>query len=197
MDLSKFPEADLPGDDFSDVDYQYMHAAAEQSLPFSKQEWEEILSQHALFLKAGGGSGSWQTMNLNGVILGMYAGPSVSQGAHALLNNRKLEGVNLSQINLAYANLVGVIARSQDFRDSNLNHALITDSVLVGADFSRSNLMGADFSRSNLRGCNFSRANLKYCDFENCDLTDADFTGANLSHSRFPGAILNGIKNNV
>ncbi|UYP48109.1 hypothetical protein NEF87_004394 [Candidatus Lokiarchaeum ossiferum] len=193
MDLSEFPESNLPGDDFSDVDYQYMRAAAEQSVLFSKTEWNVILSQHAEFLKTGGGGGKWETMNLNGVILGLYAGPSVSTGAQALLNNRNLTGVNLSNIVLAYANMVGVLAQNQNFSHSNLNHILFTDSFLEGSDFSRTNLMGTDFSRSQLKGCSFRNANLKYCDFENCDLTDVDFTGAKLAHSRFPGAILKNI----
>lgn len=194
MDLSEFPESNMPGDDFSDIDYQYIYAAAEQSPLISKSDWESILVQHSGFLKAGGGGGTWQTMNLNGVILGLYAGPSVSSGSHALLNNKNLTGVNLSCINLAYANMVGVIARNQNFSNSNLNHVLFTDSLLENSNFSKTNLMGTDFSRSKLNGCSFRSANLKYCDFENCDLTNVDFTGAKLNHSRFPGAILEGIK---
>ncbi len=60
MDLSEFPECTASGDDCSDIDYQYMYAAAEQSDPFSMLEWDNILIQHTIFLEAGGGGGTWQ-----------------------------------------------------------------------------------------------------------------------------------------
>ncbi len=98
MDLSEFPESEIIGSDYSDVDYKYMRAAAEQSSKISKDEWEKILDEHSKFIKAGGGNGSWQTMNLNGVVLGLYSGSKIDIGSHALLNNRSLSNLKLSKV---------------------------------------------------------------------------------------------------
>ncbi|MHA1646306.1 MAG: pentapeptide repeat-containing protein [Promethearchaeota archaeon] len=198
----KFPLSDQPGSDYSDVDKQYMRAAAEQSDSISLTEWKKILSDHLEFLNQGGGGGDWQTMNLNGVILGLYSGPKnpnenknrsdthETNSGHALLNNKKLSYLPFKGVQLSYANLVGVICETNDLTGVHFNHALATDAYFKDSIFDNGSFIGTDFSRSDFRGCSFQNANLKYTDFENCDLTGADFRGAILKGSRFPGAIL-------
>jgi len=197
--LAEFPLSDQPGTDFSDVDRAFVRKLAEQSKPITPTEWIQILADHQTFLTTGGGGGLWQTMNVNGVILGIYAGPNYKQdkysiqGNHAVLNNRSLEGLPLQNVHLGSANLVGILCRKQSFDGADLNHALVTDAFLAGTSFRGANLSGTDFSRSDMRGCDFTGADLMDADFENCDLTGATFIGAQLTGSRFPGAILNEI----
>jgi uncharacterized protein YjbI with pentapeptide repeats len=200
--LNDFASADQPGTDFSDVDRTFLRKLADQSKKITPAEWTHILTEHQEFLNTGGGGGLWQTMNVNGVILGIYAGPSVTrpnsanqdkcsiQGTHAVLNNRTLEGLPLHGVNLNSANLVGILCQKQDFNQATLEHALITDAFLANTTFREASLIGTDFSRSDMRGCDFSGADLTKADFENCDLTGAFFSGAQLQGAHFPGAIL-------
>lgn len=186
-----FPLASQKGADDSDVDRSHLRNLALQSEPITSSEFQSLLDEHKKFIKAGGGGGTWQTMNINGVIIGIYAGPKIHQGAQAVLNNRRLELLTLSNQSLIYSNLVGILAEHQNWAGININHSLITDAMCEGTNFEGASCIGTDFSRSDLRNCNFRNSNLKYADFENCNLEGADFTGANLSHSRFPGANLN------
>ena len=204
--LNDFAFADQPGTDFSDVDRTFLRKLADQSKKITPVEWTRILAEHQEFLNTGGGGGLWQTMNVNGVILGIYAGPSTTrtntanqdnlsiQGTHAVLNNRTLEGLPLHGVNLSSANLVGILCQKQDFNQATLGHALVTDAFLAGTSFREAKLVGTDFSRSDMRGCDFSGADLTKADFENVNLTGATFIGAQLQGARFPGAILTEIK---
>ena len=185
-----FPLADQPGSDFSDVDTTHLRTLAETSTPITPAIFQPILSDHQEFLKAGGGGGNWQTMNINGVILGIYLGPKVSRGEQAVVNNQRLDQVSMKAIHLPYANLVGILAENCDWTACNINHSLMTDAMCQGTKFKDMTAIGTDFSRSDLRGCDFSGVNLKYADFENCNLEGANFTDTILTYARFPGAIL-------
>ncbi|MCF2141186.1 MAG: pentapeptide repeat-containing protein [Candidatus Lokiarchaeota archaeon] len=184
-----FPLSDKPGSDYSDVDYKHLRHIAESSKAVTPQEFQQLLHDHKEFIKLGGGGGQWQTMNINGVILGIYLGKKEIKG-QAVLNNRRLDQLKLAEISLPYSNLVGILAEGMDWHRINLNHSLITDSMLKNTCFDDATCIGTDFSRSDLRNCSFRNANLKYADFENCNLEGADFTGANLKNARFPGANL-------
>lgn len=191
--LTHFPLSDKKGTDFSDVDYQHLRKLAENSRKIPLNEFREILTNHLRFIRSGGGGGQWQTMNINGVILGIYLGKKEVPG-QAVLNNLRLDHLPLQETFLPYANLVGILAENCNWEGINLNHTLITDAMCRGTSFSRASCIGTDFSRSDLRDCSFRDANLKYADFENCNLEGADFTGARLEHARFPGAILKDVK---
>jgi len=200
--LNDFAFADQPGTDFSDVDRTFLQKLASQSKKITPAAWTRILAEHKEFLNTGGGGGLWQTMNVNGVILGIYAGPSVTrpnsanqdkcsiQGTHAVLNNRTLEELPLHGVNLGSANLTGILCQKQDMDQATLDHALVTDAFLANTSFREASLIGTDFSRSDMRGCDFSGADLTKADFENCDLTGAIFIEAQLKGARFPGAKL-------
>ncbi|MHA1519633.1 MAG: pentapeptide repeat-containing protein [Promethearchaeota archaeon] len=188
-----FPLADQSGSDFSDIDIKHQRILAEESAPITPTAFQTILSNHQEFLKAGGRGGDWQTMNINGVILGIYIGPKVLRGEQAVVNNQRLDQINMKESHLPYANLVGILAENCDWGRCNINHSLMTDTMCRGTNFEAISAIGTDFSRSDLRGCNFSGANLKYADFENCQLDGADFTNAILTNARFPGANLKNV----
>ena len=82
-----FPMADQPGSDLSDIDTKHQRILAEESAPITPNVFQTIISNHQEFLKAGGGGGDWQTMNINGVILGIYLGSKVLRGEQAVVNN--------------------------------------------------------------------------------------------------------------
>ncbi|HHE38763.1 MAG: hypothetical protein DRO88_13420 [Promethearchaeia archaeon] len=188
----KFPLSEQKGADYSDIDRIHLRKIAETSKVISPQEFQSILKNHQKFLKLDGGGGQWQTMNINGIILGIYLSKQSIPG-QAILNNLQLDNLTLTGKFLPYANLVGILAENCDWNKVNLNHSLITDAMCQGTSFMGASCIGTDFSRSDLRRCSFRDANLKYADFENCNLEDADFTGARLEHARFPGAILKNV----
>jgi uncharacterized protein YjbI with pentapeptide repeats len=183
----KLPHENEPGDECNDIDKRYLREIVGNSPLVSQGEWIKLQKNHQKFLKSGGAGGEWSAMNVNGIIIGVYAGPKSSKGKMALLNNRNLEGLNFHGLELPWANLVGVLAQNFDFQKVNLRHCLVTDAFLSGSSFRNANLEGIDFSRSDLTDCDFSNANLRGADFENCLLVGSTFTGAQLEESRFPG----------
>ena len=193
-----FPLSSTLGSDMSDLNREYMKVFSDKNMPLKEIEFIKILKDHEKFLKTGGAGGSWNIMNINSLIVGIYVEkfvePNMSKGKQAVINFRKLEQLNTININLKWANLVGIVAEKQNFNRSDLSNSLITDSHLSNSIFEKVNLENTDFSRSNMKNCCFKGANLKGADFENCDLTNADFEGAILDGSHFPGAILENIR---
>lgn len=190
-----FPESSNPGNDITNINSSLMVILAEGSSPISSKEWQEILEDHQQFLETGGSGGNWETyLTDGGLVFGVYLGATGKEGEQAHLEHKNLEGQNLRNLQLPYANLLGVLCKNQDLSGANLSYCLLTDSVFDNTNFEGANLDGADFSRSSLRNCNFRKAILKKVDFENCDLSGSDFTGASLEGSRFPGAKLENVK---
>lgn len=90
---------------------------------------------------------------------------------NAVANCVDLIDADLSNTNLAYANLTNAKLRYVDFNNSNLSNVNFNNADLKHAYLRQSNLRGA-----NLRGANIS----------NCYLRCADFTGANFDFGCFP-----------
>lgn len=192
--LKTFPLSNQKGADKSAIKTQKMQQIAQQKTPLSEQEIKEIIQQHHQFLSTGGAGGTWQTLQLQGMVIGIYIGADANAGTQAILEKRHIsDTIDLQEIVLPFANFCGVYCRNQDFSEANLSYCLFTDAYLENTIFADTKLQNSDFSRANLRNVSFMNADLRNADFENCDLTKADFSGALLEGAKFPGAILKGV----
>lgn len=190
-----FPLSDQNGADTSAIKTTQLHLLAQVSKPITNSELEEVLAQHHLFLQTGGMGGRWQTLLINGLVIGDYVDAEGQEGKQASFERRCFaKQLDLVDVELPFANFCSVYAFEKKFINADFSYSLMTDAFMEGCNFTNANLQGVDFSRSNLRSVDFTNANLQGADFENCDLTAANFEGAKLDGSRFPGAILDQVK---
>jgi uncharacterized protein YjbI with pentapeptide repeats len=110
----------------------------------------------------------------------------------------------LCKKDLNRASLSGLYLKDVDFTGANLQGAAFSgsDTVLLGAIFSKAQLQGADFRNTNLiEQCKFNGAHLEEADFRGADLCnaslinavvdcDTDFSGADLRGADFRGVNL-------
>jgi uncharacterized protein YjbI with pentapeptide repeats len=172
---------------------EMMHQMSETSEPLTKNQFEEILAQHKLFIESGGRGGNWQSLVVAGLTFALYSGANASQGKQASFLNNNLSELTFNCLNLECCDFINIYCPNGRFENSNLSNSILIDSMLMIADFSGANLSNCDFSRAKMTNCRFVDANLSGCDFENCDLSFSNFMGANTSGARFPGAILDNV----
>jgi uncharacterized protein YjbI with pentapeptide repeats len=191
---SFFPLSSQKGRSTVGINKRRIASLSKSSKPISKKKLDQIIEKHLDFLSAGGAGGEWQTILVDGLVVGLYNIPlDVKEGEQATFERANLSKIELANKEIPFANFCGAYKEKGDFSNANLSYCLFTDSLLEGADFHNSNLQSTDFSRANLRGANFQNANLQGVDFENCDLTGADFRNTKLKNARFPGANLEDI----
>ncbi|MEM9919578.1 MAG: pentapeptide repeat-containing protein [Bacteroidota bacterium] len=189
-----FQMAGRMGRSTADIKSSLLLQRSHRTVPVKPEEWESIVEAHRRFLSSGGAGGQWQSLLINGLVIGLYEGAVGRSGEQAQLEHRRLlPSVDCSKVALPYANFCGLEARRVDFSQSDFSHCLFTDARLERANFEGSLLRQSDFSRADLRGVNFRKADLRAADFENCDLRGADFRDACLEGARFPGAQLESI----
>jgi uncharacterized protein YjbI with pentapeptide repeats len=129
----------------------------------------------------------------------------------------KINEVNLSMVNLSWADLSEAHFNKADLRGANMAHAdirwahldeaCLSGAVLMygrlnNADFraanlAEANLLGADlslasFGSANLSGANLSKANLRETNLEGASLNRADLSGAHLHIARLGEANFSG-----
>jgi uncharacterized protein YjbI with pentapeptide repeats len=190
-----FPYADILGSDTSNIKTKKMQKVAAAKPTLTSEEIKNRIIQHHQFLSTGGAGGHWQTLLLQGMVIGIYVGADATSGIQAVFEKSHIDStINLQEVILPFANFCAFFCKNQDFSEANLSHGLFTDANLENTIFAEANLQSCDFSRANLKNVSFMNADLRETDFENCDLTNADFRGAFLEGSRFPGAILKGVK---
>ncbi len=190
-----FPLSDKPGSSTAGLQTAMMQQMAETSKPITKSQFQKITEEHHKFLASGGAGGKWQTVQVSGLVIGIYSGVKFEEGEQAVFDRKHIPAsLDLSDTALPFSNFCGCFAKGVDFSGADLSRSLFTDSMLAGTLFAEARLNACDFSRANLQGANFVNADLRDADFENCDLTGADFTGALLEGSKFPGAILKDVK---
>lgn len=167
----------------------------ESAEPMTQEEFDIKFEEHYKFIKSGGAGGSWQTFVTEGgmkrgLILGIYLGAQGSEGEQLKLSHKNLEKLQLENISLTYADLVGVLCRNQNFKNTDLTGSLSTDSDYSGSSFERANLSNADFSRSKMINSNFRETDLTNTDMEDVDLTGSDLRGAMLDGTKFKNTLL-------
>jgi len=190
-----FPLSDQKGKDAPIINKQAAQLLSRKKSPLKLAELVKITTDHHEFLRHGGSGGTWKTILLRGLVLGIYDGPDIKQGKQASFEHREFDAVlDFSDLALPFSNWCGVIAENLVAKNIELSHALLTDTYLVNANLYQARLCNVDFSRADLQGADFREADCAGADFENCDLRGADFRGARLVGAKFPGARLDEVK---
>ena len=131
-----------------------------------KDELQEILEQHQLWLDDNGGK-------------------------RADLRNADLRNAELRGANLRSARLGGADLSFSDLSYANLRNADIHNANLYGVNLSYADLHKADLSRAIFDWVNLNCTDLSYANLYGADLLYANLSGANLN-----GAILYNVKYN-
>ena len=136
-----------------------------------KNEIQEILEQHQLWLDDNGG----ERMNLQGA---------------------DLRGIDLRKANLRGANLQGARLWGADLRYADLRYANLRNADLHNAYLCGANLSEADLHSTDLSGIDLGWANLHYTDLSYANLYGANLLDANLHGADLNGAILYNVEYN-
>lgn len=136
-----------------------------------KNELQEILKQHQLWLNNNGG----ERINLQGA---------------------DLRGIDLRKANLRGANLQGVRLWGADLSFADLSYANLRDADLHNVNLCDANLHYADLCKTDLSCADFDNANLYYTDLSYANLYSANLLNANLHGAVLNGAILYKVKYN-
>ena len=98
-----------------------------------------------------------------------------------------LKGADLSEVNLALADLEGLDFTGASLSAACLDYAAAKDAVFEGADLYHATLDHAGFNRATLRGANLrgASASARDASFEGADLTRADLEGLDLQGACF------------
>ena len=136
-------------------------------------------------------------------------------GQKVNLANTKLEGIDLSGLDLREVNFKGAILKginlagtnlsNSDFEGADLEGANLSNTLIRSANFDSVNLTNATLDRATIEDVRFNRSIWNNVDFKNLGFTDnlnifsdadlrgALFSGANLNDKNLTGAILIGV----
>lgn len=89
--------------------------------------------------------------------------------------DRLIRRADLSDADLTGAVAVGVVLAS-----ANLNHTLLKDTRMIGADLSHARMTGAQLRGATLTGARLTDADLTGANTDQADFSGADTTGARL-----------------
>ena len=103
--------------------------------------------------------------------------------------NKRLK-LNLKNLILEKAHLIGTNLSGANLSGANLSGANLTEANLSGANLSGVNLIGANLSGANLTEANLSGVNLIGANLSGANLTEANLSGANLSGTNLTEANL-------
>ena len=192
--IEGFNQSEIPPRD-SDMDATLIRSMASGATPFTEDEVQKILEEHDKFIQSGGSGGRFERLQLSGLPMNIYMGGKGKEGKQLEVRMKHFSAeVSLENAQLTYSDFAGAIAEEVNFQGTKLDHSLLTDSFLAGANFDNCSAVGADFTGADLTGASFANADLRNADFEICNCTGVDFTGANLDGALFKGTTLNGIR---
>jgi uncharacterized protein YjbI with pentapeptide repeats len=192
--IEGFNQSEIPPRD-SDMDPNLIRSMASGASPFTEDEVKKMLVEHDQFIHSGGAGGRFERLQLSGIPMNIYMGAKGKEGKQLEVRMKHFSAeTSLENAQLTYSDLAGAIAEEVNFQGAQLDHALLTDSFLAGANFDACSAVGADFTGADLTGASFANADLRNADFEICNCTGVDFTGANLEGALFKGTTLNGIR---
>ncbi|NLL64081.1 MAG: pentapeptide repeat-containing protein [Ruminococcaceae bacterium] len=145
---------------------------------FTKQELDQILDKHKLWLSSNGEEGERADLRCADL---RYANLRCADLSYADLRHADLHSADLSYANLSSADLHYANLSSADLHYANLSYA-----NLHYADLNYANLYYADLSYANLKYANLRYANLSCTSLNSADLSSADLNNADLDFSAFP-----------
>lgn len=150
----------------------------------SKEELEEILRKHRLWLRENEYEDEEECADLDGINLAFIRHKSsLEKGERANLDHVNLNGFDLSDANLKRADLCcasleGANLENADLIEADLSYANLENANLKGAVLNK-----ADLRHANLRYVDLSKANLKRTDLRYADLKFANLSGSRAEHA--------------
>jgi uncharacterized protein YjbI with pentapeptide repeats len=138
----------------------------------TREELDQILQQHQLWLDNNGDKGERAVFN------------------SANLSNTSFRGANLRLANLSGANLIGADLSYTDLRRANLRGADLQGANLYDTNLIGANLSGADLRRAGLDGADFDGANLRDAQFSTNIRDCYSFCSAQFTSDVLPWLIL-------
>jgi hypothetical protein len=110
-------------------------------------------------------------------------------------SNCRMDGIHLSAVDLARANLKNTTLVGADLSGANLNEARMSYVNLLQAKIENGNLsnatmIGAVLRKTDLRNAKLRNSDLSYAILHEADLSNADLSNANLTHAVLNGANL-------
>lgn len=178
----------------STMDMETIRSMAECGKTLDREAMDIILDSHRLFLESGGSYGKWNILQLSGIPMNVYSNKGKNGEQIVIRSTNIAKKTDLTETNISYADLSGLIAEKVKFDNSKLDGSMMSNSFFAGSSFKGASLVGADFTESDLQGVSFKDADLTNADFEICNLKGADFRGAKIEGASFKGANLKGIK---
>ena len=174
----------------------------------SREELNEILKEHELWLKGEGEveRADLSYTNLTGMDL---KGVNLKRAilTHTDLVYADLKYANLAYADLRYADLRCADAENVDFMSADLKYAKLSDANLKRANFKYADSRFADFKYADLRyacaistgfeGCDFESAILRWANLKHADLEGVDLKYADISYARLSGALMKDIEVNT
>lgn len=152
--------------------------AVEDKKLLSKEEIDEKLRQHALWLEdethSKGARADFSQTNLKGYDF----------------SGRDLSGASFYEAYLGKANFSNCILYDTVFINSHLDGASFKNASLFCSCFGYVKMIGADFSGASADECGFYNAYARSCNFEGADLPDSTFICADLFGCNFKNTYL-------
>ncbi|MFK7771998.1 MAG: pentapeptide repeat-containing protein [Saprospiraceae bacterium] len=187
----QFPHCDQVRFFENKINHIGLRQMAENGMQISPSELEEIIERHHQFLMSGGVGGSWQVLEIRGIVTAFYQNKIEStEGEQAIFERKNLTNLSFEKMELPFSNCCSAFAEGVNFSNSNFERSIFTDAFLQNANFHNSIFTKLDFSRSDLRNVNFENADLRNADFENADLRGANFNYAKLEGANFINCLL-------
>ncbi len=116
--------------------------------------------------------------------------PDAEYPALTLFEGVRIDGLELSMLDLSGTSFAHSQLRAASFVFSSLDRSSFARAILPGADFRNTTLTASSFERSYLPRASFADATLLGCDFRLADLRHSSLRGASIAGARFFGAIL-------
>ena len=110
------------------------------------------------------------------------------------LEERKLDGINLSGADLHRRYIHKMQMRGARLCETNLTDAYVVECDLSLSCLDRASSKGVQYHNSVLCGCSFRNTNLNGAIFTDCNLGNADIRGARVFKAKFENCILWGMK---
>lgn len=175
------PSGRLGDDDLAPPPFDAEAEAARRRAERRKQAWQDALAAAGHVVRVGGDVARF---DLSAVIAehAKWLETSGAEGQRANVSNRDLAGADLTDVILPQAS----------FRETDLSDACLARARLDGSDFRRAILSAADLGGANLGVAALRHARLDLSNLEGAVLRGCDLSGAVLSRARLAGADLKG-----
>ncbi|BDS12235.1 pentapeptide repeat-containing protein [Aureispira anguillae] len=191
--IEGFDQSDIPPRD-SEMNSPLIRNMAMAAPAFTNTQIQEMLAAHAEFINDGGSAGRFERLQVAGLPMNIYIGGAQSGKQFEVRMKNFAPDTNLEQAQLTHSDFAGALAEEVNFQGAKLDHSLMTDSFLAGANFDEASAIGVDFTGADLTGASFVNTDLRNADFEICNCTGVDFSGANIEGASFKGCNLDGIR---